>query len=189
MGEKRMYTNYMVNKIIVFACVIMVTVAGIGLFVDIKKEVVPENSVLEQVAEKNWASVGGYYMNYRLSDRDRKTVLNVQDVYFAPKYVSKTGEVAENVIVIYERLSETRLRYFLSNGGYYRILDYEGNEILRNLRVSTFPSNRGAGIDVVLSFSDKEASEIHVKYVVIGGFSGAINDNKERKVYQINGEH
>lgn len=189
MEEKRMYTNYMISKIIIIACVIMVTVAGIGLFVDIQKEIVPESSVLEQIAEKNWASVGGYYTNYRLSDRDRKTVLNVQDVYFAPKYVSKTGEVAENVIVVYERLSETRLKYFLSNGGYYRILDYSGKELLENIKVSAFPSNRGAGIDVVLSFSDKEAAETHVKYVVIGGFSGAINDNKERKLYQINGQH
>ena len=189
MEEKRMYTNYMVSKIIVIACIIMVAIAGISTVVDIKKAVVPESSVLEQIAKKNWGSVGGYYVNYRLSDRDRKTVLNVQDVYFAETYIAKTGETAKNVVVIHERLSETRLHYFLSNGGYYRILDYNGNEIMKNVKVSPFPSNRGPGIDVVLSFTDKNIDEINVKYVAIGGFSGEINGNKERKIYQINGEH
>lgn len=189
MEEKRMYTKYMINKIIVFSCIIMVIVSAFTMAFNIKKAVIPESSVLEQIAEKNWGSVGGYYMNYRFSDYDRKTVLNVQDVYFAERYVAKNGQEFENAIVVYEKLSETRLHYFLQGGGYYRILDYAGNEIFKNVKVSCFPSNRGPGIDVVLTFSDKDMEEVNVKYVAIGGFEGAINDNKERKIYQINGEH
>lgn len=183
-----MFTEYKINKLITITCIVMVIIAAVAVVFNMRASV-PNDERIVQIAEKNWASVGGYYINYRLADNDRKTVLNVQDVYYAPTYTLPSGNSLKNVVVVQERLSETRFNYFIKSGGYYRLLDYHGDEILRNVKVTAVPSKKGKGLDIILSLTDKTEKDVQVKYVLIGGFTGEVNENKERKVYEINGEH